>query len=200
MMSTIVPIPKGMKSNLKCSENYRPIAISSLFGKVFDKIIISQQHDFLFSSSYQFGFKPHSSTVICSTLLIETIEHYVHNSRQPAYVLLLDTSKAFDRVYYNELFSICTIVAFRSFVGGILMVIILSLTGLSALPRCPFLLQILLQLLSSHRLACHSNRRHSPDRLDFQTHENVFHLVPRCQYCTWRVPLLLVLCASPVCW
>ena len=44
------------------------------------------------------GFKPHSSTVLCSTLLIETIEYYVHNSRQPAYVLLLDASKAFDIV------------------------------------------------------------------------------------------------------
>ena len=65
MMSTIVPIPKGMKSNLKCSKNYRPIAISNRLGKVFDKIIISQQHDFLFSSSCKFGFKPH--------LLIETI-------------------------------------------------------------------------------------------------------------------------------
>ena len=63
-MSTIVRIPKGMKSKLECSENYRPIAISNLLGKVFDKIIISQQHDFLFSSSYQFGFKPHSSTML----------------------------------------------------------------------------------------------------------------------------------------
>ena len=39
MMSTIVSIPKGMKSNLQYSEKYRPIAISSLLGKVFDKII-----------------------------------------------------------------------------------------------------------------------------------------------------------------
>ena len=64
MMSTIIPILRRMKSNLKCSENYRPIDISSLLGKVFGKIIISQQHDFLFSSSYQFGFKRHSSTVL----------------------------------------------------------------------------------------------------------------------------------------
>ena len=105
MMSTIVPISKGMKSNLKCSENFRPIAISSLLGKVFDKIIISQQHDFVFSSCNQFGFKSHSSTVLSSTSLIETIERYVHNSRQPAYDLLLDASKAFDIVCYNELFT-----------------------------------------------------------------------------------------------
>ena len=98
MMSTIFPIPKVVKSKLKCSENYRPIEISSLLGKVFDKIIISHQHDFLLSSSYQFGFKPHFSTIHCSTLFIETIEHYVHNSRQPAYVLLLDASNAFDSV------------------------------------------------------------------------------------------------------
>ena len=102
MMSSIVPITKGIKSNLKCSENYRPIAISILLSKVFDNIIISQQHDFLFSSTYQFGFKPYFSTVLCSTLLIETIGHYVHDSCQPAYVLLLD---AFDTMCYNELFT-----------------------------------------------------------------------------------------------
>ena len=62
---------------------------------------------------------------------------------------------------------------------------------------CPFLLQSLLQPPSSHRLACHSNIRYTPDRLDYPRHENVFHFVQQCQYCTWRVPLLLVLCASP---
>ena len=72
---------------------------------------MSHQHEFLVSSSYQFGFKPHSSTVLCSTLLIETIEHYVHNSRQPGYVLLLDASKVFDRVCYNEL---CTMLIERN--------------------------------------------------------------------------------------
>ena len=35
--------------------------------------------------------------VLWSTFLIETIEQYVHDSRQPAYVLFLDASKAFDR-------------------------------------------------------------------------------------------------------
>ena len=38
-------------------------------------------------------------------MLIETIEHYVYDCRQPAHVLLLDVSKAFDRVCYNELFT-----------------------------------------------------------------------------------------------
>ena len=38
MMSTIVPILKGMTSNLKSSENYRPIAIISLLGNVLTKL------------------------------------------------------------------------------------------------------------------------------------------------------------------
>ena len=40
---TIVPMQKCIKLNLKCSENYRPIAISSLLGKAFDNINHFQQ-------------------------------------------------------------------------------------------------------------------------------------------------------------
>ena len=39
-------------------------------------------------------------------MLIETIQYYDENERQPLYVLFLDVSKAFDRVCYNELFNI----------------------------------------------------------------------------------------------
>ena len=53
--------------------------------------------------TFYFVLAPNSGS--SSTLLIETIEHYVHDSRQPAYVLLLDTSEAFDRVCNNELFT-----------------------------------------------------------------------------------------------
>ena len=62
----------------------------------------------------QFGFKKHSSTVICTALLLETIEYYIENS--DCYLLLLDASKAFDRVEYVKLFNtlrdrkMCTIV------------------------------------------------------------------------------------------
>ena len=54
----------------------------------------------------------------------------------------------------------------------------------SALPECTFLLLHLIQLLSSHHLACHSNIRYTPDHVDYQTHEDVSHLVQRYQYCT----------------
>ena len=52
----------------------------------------------------QFGFKQHSSTVTCTALLIETIEYYRENDSD-CYLLLLDASKAFDRVVYVKLFN-----------------------------------------------------------------------------------------------
>ena len=48
----------------------------------------------------QFGFKKNSSTVIFSSMLKETIDYYNEND---CYLLLLDASKAFDRVEYNQL-------------------------------------------------------------------------------------------------
>ena len=47
-----------------------------------------------------------SSTMLCSTMLIETIQYYGENGRQPLYVIFLDASNAFDRVCYSELFNI----------------------------------------------------------------------------------------------
>ena len=68
--------------------------------------IIDQQSDSLGTSDYQFGFKSHPSTMLCSTMLIETIQYYDENGRQPLYVLFLVARKAFDRVCYSELFNI----------------------------------------------------------------------------------------------
>ena len=39
-------------------------------------------------------------------MLIETIQYYDENGRQPFYVLFLDASKEFDHVCYSELFNI----------------------------------------------------------------------------------------------
>ena len=85
------------------SNNYRAIAISSLLGKLFDTILLKLQHASLFTDLLQFGFKPNSSTVICTSLLRDTIEYYKENGSD-CHLLLLDASKAFDRVEYVRLF------------------------------------------------------------------------------------------------
>ena len=56
----------------------------------------------------QFGYKRNSSTVMCTTMLSETIEYYVSNNSH-AFVLYidgLDASKAFDRLCHSKLFDV----------------------------------------------------------------------------------------------
>ena len=103
--ANIIPIPKGSKVNLSNSDKYRSIAISSLLGKILDHIIIERQSEALKTSHYQYGFKPNSSTVLCSTMVNETVQYYTENGGKPVYVLLLDASKAFDKVAFNVLFN-----------------------------------------------------------------------------------------------
>ena len=63
------------------------------------------QCKYLMSSDLQFGFKDHSSTIMCITLLGETVEYYASNNSS-VYVLLIDASKAFDRLCHSKLFDV----------------------------------------------------------------------------------------------
>jgi len=53
---------KGHNTNMSDSANFRGIALSSVFGKVFDNIILELYHQKLSSCDMQLGFKPKSST------------------------------------------------------------------------------------------------------------------------------------------
>ena len=104
--SSIIPIPKGTKATLSDSDKYRSIAISSILSKVLDYIIIDNQKLELQTSDYQFGFKSKSSTVLCTTMVTETIQYfYTENGCKGVLLLLLDASKAFDKVVFDMLFN-----------------------------------------------------------------------------------------------
>jgi hypothetical protein len=77
--STVIPIPKGRNVNLTISDNYRGIAVSSIFCKIFDVIVLERYQHQLASYDLQFGFKRNSSTNLCSTILKETLSYYVNN-------------------------------------------------------------------------------------------------------------------------
>ena len=64
-----------------------------------------KQSDALTTSQHQYGFKANSSTVLSSTIVIETLQYYTENGARPVYVLLLDASKVFDKVAFNVLFN-----------------------------------------------------------------------------------------------
>ena len=86
-------------------QNYRAIALSSILGKILDYIIITSQRNVIKTSDLQFGYKSSCSTIMCSPLVIETILYFAQ-MQSPAYVLFIDSSKAFDRLCHIALFNI----------------------------------------------------------------------------------------------
>ena len=67
---------------------------------MFDWLLLNKFGDKFLTSDFQFGFKPESSTVKCTFSLSECIHYFTPD----VYVLLLDCSKAFDKVNYVKLF------------------------------------------------------------------------------------------------
>ena len=53
----------------------------------------------------QLGFKLNHSTVLCTAIYMETVNHYVYEGSN-VYSCLLDASKAFDIVHWGRLFKI----------------------------------------------------------------------------------------------
>ena len=79
LRSTIVPIPKGRNVDGSNSNYYRGIALSSIFGKLMDNIVLIKFSYQLQTSGLQFGFKAKSSTNLCTFVLRETLAYYVNN-------------------------------------------------------------------------------------------------------------------------
>ena len=93
------------RGSMSSSDNYRGISMSNSLCKLFDYIFIELNADSLKTDDMQFGFKRNHSTVLCSAIYIETINHYV-NEGSNVYSCLIDASKAFDRVHRGRLFKI----------------------------------------------------------------------------------------------
>ena len=79
LTSTIVPVPKKVNASVMLSDNFRGIALSSVFGKIFDNILLCKYCAKLSTSDLQFGFKANSSTHMCSMVLKETISYYINH-------------------------------------------------------------------------------------------------------------------------
>lgn len=105
MYSSIRPIPKGHNLSTCDSNNYRGIAISSIFNKIFDNVVLIKYRHLLSTCDLQFGFKKKHSTQMCTMVLKETLSYYLSN-RSNVFCTFLDATKAFDRINYCKLFNL----------------------------------------------------------------------------------------------
>ena len=101
--AVLVPIPKDKRKSLSTSDNYRAIALSSPICKLFDIILINKYRGLLNTCELQCGFKQNGSTNMCTFMVKETIQYYLHNGSN-VHAALLDATKAFDRINFCKLF------------------------------------------------------------------------------------------------
>ena len=100
----IVPLIKDRHGDVRNSENYRAITISSVISKVFEICLYDKMEQFLHTDELQYGFKPGYG---CNTAVF-TLQHVVNyfRARQSnVYMSAIDASKAFDRINHQKLIS-----------------------------------------------------------------------------------------------
>ena len=103
MTNTIIPILQHRRKSLNDSDNYRVIASSSILGKLLDWVILLSCDKALCSNDSRFGFKSKHSTSQCTFVVKETVQYYLHGG-SIVHGMLLEASKAFDRVHFIKLF------------------------------------------------------------------------------------------------
>ena len=104
--ANVVPVHKKNEKNLK--ENYRPISLLPIFGKILEKLIFDTLYWHLESNSLlnpnQSGFRPGDSTVNQLLSIVNSISQaFDCNPPLDVRSVYLDISKAFDRVWHEGL-------------------------------------------------------------------------------------------------
>ena len=101
---SFLPLLKSQLKDPSDPDSFRAIAGSSLILKTFETVILLIWGHHLCSDSLQFGYKAGTSTVHCTWLANEVIQHMLRGGIQPI-VTVLDCSKAFDKCKFSVLFS-----------------------------------------------------------------------------------------------
>lgn len=103
-ISLVKPIHK--KDDTSILNNYRPIALLPTFSKVFEKAMCTQLYAFLekfnILDEAQNGFRKSRSTTLAVYKYIQTSLQHI-NDKKHVIGLLLDMTKAYDRVLYDIL-------------------------------------------------------------------------------------------------
>ena len=102
--TTVIPIPKAR--NRKKVQNYRPISLLPLPGKLLEKLVHSQIGELLedinFLTDNQHGFRKNRSTLHAALQLINHI-NVNFDRKTPTIIVFIDFRKAFDCVCHKTL-------------------------------------------------------------------------------------------------
>ena len=102
----VTPIYK--KGNAELMENYRPVSVLPVFGKIFEKVIYTRLYSFLVSQGIlhdkQFGFRQGHSTSHALNYSVEAIRKNLANKKH-VLAIFIDLSKAFDTLDHSTLLS-----------------------------------------------------------------------------------------------
>jgi len=69
MQSLVIPLIKSKSADFTNVNNYRAIAVSTAASKLFECIVTEEYHSTSPEDMYQFGFKSHHSTGLCTIFL-----------------------------------------------------------------------------------------------------------------------------------
>lgn len=117
MRTVLIPVVKDKRGIVTNSDNYRPIAITSVASKILESLLLKCIKDCVKTTHNQFGFKPKHGTDSCVFILKSIVDMYTANG-SPVFICFLDSSKAFDRLdhwalFYKMLAAKCNILVIR---------------------------------------------------------------------------------------
>jgi hypothetical protein len=103
-LAKVTPIYK--KENAELLENYRPVSVLPVFGKIFEKIIYSRLYSFLTTEGVlhekQYGFRQGHSTSQALNYSVELVQRSL-SKKQHVLAVFIDLSKAFDTLDHKIL-------------------------------------------------------------------------------------------------
>jgi hypothetical protein len=100
-ISMVSPIPK--KDEIKEPGDARPISVSGVLSNMLESLILLKSSFLRGTHQNQMGYKAKTSCKHAFFLVNETINYYL-SGRSPLFVLSLDASKAFDKLWRAGLF------------------------------------------------------------------------------------------------
>ena len=104
MLSVVlVPLINYKAGKISSKDNYRPIALASVFSKLIEMVILDRIEIYMDTNPNQFGFKKKHGTDQCIYVLKEVTDLY-RSLNGSVFVCFLYASKAFDRVNHRTLF------------------------------------------------------------------------------------------------